>query len=158
MISHIFLADISKCMNTRPVLFLCAFALVLVPIMAWPTVISDKDKAGVAAPTNLPSASMVAGLNITGPQARSGANECNGRGCYYWENLTVPGTGYKKIKTSNQVTCCNKCFAESRCLYWSWGFRGNRKKECYFFDESDKYTTWTYTQYYNTGYGFCGDQ
>ena len=91
-----------------------------------------------------------------GVHARAlGINSCGGKGCDYYSKKTIPGRGIKSFKTTEQNTCCNKCWSDSYCKYWSWGFKGNRKNQCYFFGSADDNTAWTYTQYYNSGYGYC---
>ena len=137
-------------MHSRLFFCFCAIALLVLPTMARPTV--DKTDL-ISLPTS----------PVNGTQgARSlGANDCNGRGCYYYANKTVRGNGFKSFKTSDQVTCCNKCFANSDCYSWSWGFTGNngRKNTCYFFTSSQHQSSGLlYTQYYNSGFGFCNGQ
>ncbi|KAL4527006.1 hypothetical protein Ndes2526B_g01437 [Nannochloris sp. 'desiccata'] len=139
-------------------LYVCALALLLLPmaIMGRPTVdtkdTSDKDPIGplISLPTS----------PVNGTRGL-GANDCGGRGCNYYANKTVRGNGIKRFKTSSQITCCNKCFSSSSCYAWSWGFRGNssRKRMCYFFSY-DQYDSsgLLYTQYYNSGFGFCNGQ
>lgn len=139
-------------------LYLFALALLVVPmaIMGRPPADAkdDSNKEPIGLLVSLPTSPVNGTRGL-------GANECNGRGCYYYANKTVRGNGFKRFKTSSQITCCNKCFANTKCYAWSWGFRGNssRKNMCYFFTSSQTASSGLlYTQYYNSGYGFCNGQ